>query len=164
MFDDESNDLLVCIMFAPVVITIIAFLIISFVHMFVNLYNSNIFYFITGVSAFVSLVAGNVYCLYKKEYNRIKTNDFNRIKEEIKKHIRSCYVENTFCLVEEKEVSKREILKRCFRTYELSIHVFAHHGELVYQTKVNKDEVWFKNITQVSNVNFAKEFYKKSKI
>ncbi|HFJ9376599.1 MULTISPECIES: hypothetical protein [Bacillus] len=157
MFDDESDDLLVCIMFATVVITIIAFLIISFVHMFVNLYNSNIFYFITGVSAFVSLVAGNVYC----EYNRIKTNDFNRIKEEIKKHIRSFYPEETFFIIDEKEVSKREILKRCFRTYELSIHVFAHHGELVYQVKVNKNEVWLKDFKQVSNVNFAKEFYKK---
>ncbi|HHT7008622.1 TPA: hypothetical protein ACTZ3A_001161 [Bacillus cereus] len=161
MFDDESDDLLVCIMLATVAITIIAFLIISFVHMLVNLYNSNIFYFITGVSAFVSLVAGNVYCLYKKEYNRIKTEDCNRVKEEIKQHIRSFYPEETFSLIDEKEFTRKEILKRCFRTYELTVHAFAHHGELVYQVKVNKNEVWLKDFKQVSNVNFAKEFYKK---
>ncbi|WP_242249068.1 hypothetical protein [Bacillus cereus group sp. BfR-BA-01328] len=125
------------------------------------IYEENIFYFYITLSSLISFIAGVMYGIYKKEYNRIKTNDFNRIKEEIKKHIRSFYPEETFFLIDEKEVSKREILKRCFCTYELSIHVFAHHGELVYQVKVNKNEVWLKDFKQVSNVNFAKEFYKK---
>lgn len=160
MYDDELEDLL----FYTLVLTFVAivvFLIIPSIPTIISFYNKNVFYFWTGLSGFISLIAGILYGFYKKEYNRIKTEDCNRMKEEIKQHIRSCYVENTFCLVEEKEVSKREILRRCFRTYELTVHAFAHHGELVYQIKVNKDELWIKNIKQVSNVNFAKEFCKK---
>ncbi|MEC3269855.1 hypothetical protein [Bacillus thuringiensis] len=160
MYDDELEDLLIFIL-VPTFVGSVVFLIISFIPIIINFYDKNVFYFWTGISGFLSLIAGIMYGLYKKEYNRIKTNDFNRTKEEIKKHIRSFYPEETFFLIDEKEVSKREILKRCFRTYELSIHVFAHHGELVYQVKVNKNEVWLKDFKQVSNVNFAKEFYKK---
>lgn len=160
MYDDELEDLLIFIL-VPTFVGSVVFLIISFIPTIINFYDKNVFYFWTGIFGFLSLIAGIMYGLYKKEYNRIKTNDFNRIKEEIKKHILSFYPEETFFLIDGKEVSKREILKRCFRTYELSIHVFAHHGELVYQVKVNKDEVWLKDFKQVSNVNFAKEFYKK---
>lgn len=160
MYDDELEDLLIFIL-VPTFVGSVVFLIISLMPTIINFYDKNVFYFWTGISGFLSLIAGIMYSLYKKEYNRIKTNDFNRIKEEIKKHIRSFYPEETFFLIDEKECTRKEMFKRCFRTYELSIHVFAHHGELIYQTKVNKDEIWLKNITQVSNVNFAKELYKK---
>lgn len=160
MYDDVLEELL----FYTLVLTFVAivvFLIIPSIPTIINFYDKNVFYFWTGISGFISLIAGILYGFYKKEYNRIKKEDCNRIKEKIKQHIRSCYVENTFCLVEEKVFSKREILKRCFRTYELTVHAFAHHGELVYQVKVNKDEVWLKDFKQVSNVNFVKEFCKK---
>ncbi|HDR7922385.1 hypothetical protein J0794_27005 [Bacillus paranthracis] len=160
MYDDELEDLLIFIL-VPTFVGSVVFLIISFIPTIINFYDKNVFYFWTGIFGFISLIAGILYGFYKKEYNRIKTEDCNRIKEEIKQHIRSCYPEETFSLIDEKEFTRKEILKRCFRTYELSVHAFAHHGELVYQVKVNKDEVWLKDFKQVSNVNFVKEFCKK---
>lgn len=153
MSDEESNEYIVI---GPTCVL----LIVSQILWMFTFSIENIFYFIIGIVNFLCLIA-SIMCIYNIEYNRIKREDFGRIKKEIQKHIRSCYPEETFSLIDEKEFTRKEILKRCFRTYELTVHAFAHHGELVYQVKVNKDEVWLKDFKQVSNVNFVKEFCKK---
>ncbi|MFJ8528433.1 hypothetical protein [Bacillus sp. NPDC094106] len=102
---------------------------------------------------------------WKKEYDRIKNTDFERVKRYLTTYIQKQYApdqNDVFVLVEEeKGLTRKEILKRCFHTYQLNISVFVPNGELLCKVKVSKKEIWIKDIKQISNVNFAKEFYKR---
>ncbi|MDX5853440.1 hypothetical protein SIM22_04755 [Bacillus cereus group sp. BfR-BA-01363] len=148
-------------------IVLMLFPILMLIKFFKMLYNKNTFAFYGVIAIIIIFIVGTIYFVCKKEYTRIKNKDMISVKATLTRFLRAKYskssnINDFFVLVEdEKNVSKRTLLKRCFKSYQVDLKAFIPSGELLCSVTVSGDKVDIDEIKQVSNVNFAKEFYKK---
>lgn len=128
-------------------------------------YNTNIFAFYIVITTLLSIVLGTLYFVYKREYNRIKQRDMDRVKATLTRFLRTKYstmsqINNFFVLMEEaKHVSKITILKRCFNSYQLTLTTFIPSGELLCSVTVNADIVAIDEVREISKMDLKKELY-----
>ncbi|MDF9599167.1 hypothetical protein P7D15_01885 [Bacillus cereus] len=123
--------------------------------------------FIKFVNTLIGVLVFVVVCIsitfLRREYNRIKRKDFVRIKEQVTQHVKEHYylgMQDSFILIDkEKDLTRKEILKRCFSTYKVKIPVFAPSGEFLYEVKVNEQDVEIINSKRVSHVSYGRELY-----
>ncbi|MFJ8528432.1 hypothetical protein [Bacillus sp. NPDC094106] len=138
-----------------------SFLILLFFEELYVLYEKSILLFIITIIT----IAVITFSICKKEYNRIKNTDIDRIKKYLMNHITNNHridSKNIFLLVdEEKSVTKNELLKRCFCTYETNVSMFVSHGEFLCEMKVSPKDVRIQTVKRISTIDFQEELQKK---
>ncbi|MCU5282116.1 hypothetical protein OCA22_27585 [Bacillus cereus] len=128
-------------------------------------YDTNVFAFYIVITTLFSVVLGTIYFIYKKEYNRIKQGDMIRVKTTLTRFLRTKHstmsnINDFFVLMEEeKHISKRTILKRCFNSYRLTLTTFIPSGELLCFVTVTEDIVAIDEVREVSKLDLKKELY-----
>lgn len=122
---------------------------------------SVIIYVILGV--IVSGLCLGMY-FFKKEYNRITNEDFDRVKRLLSQYLNENYFtgqNDSFVLVEEeKGLTRKDFLKRCFASYHIDLKVFVPDGELLCTVKVYKEGIRVKNVERLSHTNYKIELAK----
>ncbi|MCU5282117.1 hypothetical protein OCA22_27590, partial [Bacillus cereus] len=69
-------------------------------------------------------------------------------------------INDFFILVEEeKNVSRRTFLKRCFKLYQIDLKAFIPSGELLCSVTVSGDKVDIDEIREISKLDLKKELY-----
>ncbi|KXY51175.1 hypothetical protein AT268_32270 [Bacillus cereus] len=161
MFDKESEEHSNSNLFLFAILPLIAF----FIPILTPELNSeNVIKFIVALIGFFVFVVVCIFITFlRREYNRIQMKDSVRIKEQITQHIKEHYylgMQDIFILIDkEKNLTRKEILKRCFSTYKEKIPVFAPSGEFLYEVKVNEQDVEIINSKRVSHVSYGRELY-----
>ncbi|AFV21682.1 hypothetical protein BTB_502p03770 (plasmid) [Bacillus thuringiensis Bt407] len=128
-------------------------------------YATNAFAFYIVITALLSIILGTIYFIYKKEYNRIKQRDMDRVKATLTRFLRTKYstmsqINSFFVLMEEeKYVSKITILKRCFKSYQLTLTTFIPSGELLCSVTVSENKVDIDEVREISMLDLKKELY-----
>ncbi|HHT7008624.1 hypothetical protein [Bacillus cereus group sp. BfR-BA-01328] len=124
-----------------------------------------------NLSLIMFVILGFIVCglclgvyVFKKEYNRITNEDFDRVKRLLSQYLHENYFtgqNDSFALVEEeKGLTRKDFLKRCFNSYHVDLKVFVPDGELLCTVKVYKKGIRVKNIERLSHMNYRKEFTK----
>ncbi len=130
-----------------------------------NLYENHFTECILGFVGVVTFIIGIALYFYKLEYNRIKNKDFDRVKTVLIKYLKKRYASKSdgggfFALVEEeKGLTKKDINKRCFTSYQTKLTVFIPDGELLCTVKVSEYDVYVSKVKRVSKMNLNKELY-----
>lgn len=87
------------------------------------------------------------------------------VKATLTRFLRTKYsnasnVTEFFVLVEdEKNISKRTLLKRCFKSYQVNLKTFIPSGELLCSVTVSGDKVDIDEVREVSKLDLKKELY-----
>ncbi|WP_144536732.1 hypothetical protein [Bacillus thuringiensis] len=117
-----------------------------------------------GITGIVFIGAGISMYFIKKEYDRITKYDFDRVKHLLSQYLKEHYFtgqNDSFVLVEEeKGVTRKEFLKRCFASYHIDLKVFVPDGELLCTVKVYKEGIRVKNVERLSHTNYKIELAK----
>ncbi|MED0951547.1 hypothetical protein P4T70_26165 [Bacillus mobilis] len=146
-------------------IVLMMFPILMLIGLFKMLYDKNVFAFYSVITMIIIAIVGTIYFVYKKEYNRIKNKDMLNVKANLTRFLRTKYskasnINDFFVLVEdEKNVSKRTLLKRCFKSYQVDLKAFIPSGELLCSVTVNADIVAIDEVREISKMDFKKELY-----
>ncbi|HDR7922387.1 hypothetical protein [Bacillus paranthracis] len=120
-----------------------------------DLYTNHFTAFGLGFIGVVMCIIGISLYIYKIEYNRIKNKDFDRVKKTLTR-----YLKKSFVLVEEeKGLTKKDINKRCFTSYQTKFTVFVPDGELLCTVNVSEYDVDVMKVKRVSKMNLNKELY-----
>ncbi|HDR7922386.1 hypothetical protein [Bacillus paranthracis] len=146
-------------------IVLMMFPILMLIGLFKMLYDKNVFAFYSVITMLFIAIVSTIYFVYKKEYNRIKNKDMISVKATLTRFLRIKYskssnINDFFVLVEdEKNVSRRTFLKRCFKSYQVDLKVFIPSGELLCSVTVSGDKVDIDEIREVSKLDLKKELY-----
>lgn len=129
-----------------------------------NLVMNNLTLVMYGITGIVFIGVGISMYFIRKEYDRITKYDFDRVKRLLSQYLNEEYFNgqnNSFILVEEeKGVTKKDFLKRCFASYHIDLKVFVPDGELLCTIKVYKEGIRVKNVERLSHTDYRKEFAK----
>ncbi|MFJ8528434.1 hypothetical protein [Bacillus sp. NPDC094106] len=136
-------------------------IIIVFASFIKNVFKDNLSVIIYGITGIVlcGLCFGIHY--FKKEYDRIAKHDFDRVKRLLSQYLNENHFtgqDDGFVLVEEeKGLTRKDFLKRCFDSYHVDLKVFVPDGKLLCTVKVYKEGIRVKNVERLSHMNYRKE-------